>query len=285
MAILRSRSRSAASFELANPLVKASLAQWEQRLQATATAARSAGEAEALARLEERLRLAEERAATAERERDQGIAAAQAAVCERLADLERTWDDRWAVFFQRVAAVAEELEPMQAGVVKAAEREVVRLGLEVAARILRRTVETDPTWFDPLLEEVLAQVPDRRRVILRVAPEDLADLEERWTALARERRLPPNRPEMVAEEGLPRGSLVAESAGTTIDASLPATWERVTADLAGIAPSGDWRHALGDDGDLAAIDAAAANLDEEGDEPDAAGSREPAPTVAPEDAP
>jgi hypothetical protein len=135
----------------------------------------------ALASAERAHRLAEE---ASERLRTEGRDAAERAAQARIAAAEqraREAETRAETRVAQVRAEAEErlgstaaalaralanLAVLERQVVAEAEAETVRLALAIAGRVLARTVQTDPAWMHELFIAALAEVPDRRRVIV-----------------------------------------------------------------------------------------------------------------------
>lgn len=239
MAVLRPRGMVQGSVALGSAAVDRALADWERRVQAARAEARSEAEASLRGELQQ---------ARADK------TAAQASVEQRIAALHSELDERWGKTFAALQALLDEAERLRAELARAAEGDVVELALILAGRILQRQIELDPTWLAETLAETLAAVPDRREVELALHPDDAAVLRERLDACC-----PPGpRPHIVDDPALPRGSLVATSAGTVIDASLPAAWARLGEILQSAAPSrrielhcpdpGDEEHSSPNDG-------------------------------------
>jgi flagellar assembly protein FliH len=219
MAIIRSRSALGEGGAAGAGLEKA-MRDTETKLAQAREEGRQAGLKEAAARIA----AAEERAAANDR------LLGQAKI-----DLEQ----QFIPVLQAMVAAAESIEELQAKTVASAEVELVKLAVAVAERVLRRQIELDPTWMHQVVQEALRQIPDRRQVVLRLNPQD--------AGLAREhqRTLTANIPnlmrlEIVDDNSLDRGACVLESTGTTLDASLISSAQRVGEELLQSAPPGPY---------------------------------------------
>ncbi len=222
MAILRSRNTSEQAHTVEYPVIRESIAAWERRMVAAEAKAKGDGLAEAQARIaaaEQRATAAEQRATAAE----QRAAAAEETVRNRL-------QQQLGDVIAAVADATTHLDQLHAQLIREAEADIARLGLLIASRILRREVEDDPTWMEPVLTEALARVPDKRGVAVRMHPTDAAVAGERKRLILDQ--VPGiERLEFFPDDGLPRGACVIASQGTRLDAGLPSTWERLGADL------------------------------------------------------
>ena len=84
---------------------------------------------------------------------------------------------REAELAQAVAAVqaaASELAGLRERIVAEAEGQLVELALEIARRVLMQEVRAGRHEIDPIVREVLARVPGRGEVTVRLNPDDLA---------------------------------------------------------------------------------------------------------------
>jgi flagellar assembly protein FliH len=171
-----------------------------------------------------RINAAEQRARDAEARAENAIAKAKADAEARLGTA--------AAALERALASISVLERQ---VIEAAEGETVRLALAIANRILAREIAADPAWMRDLLATALADVPDRRRVVVRCAPSDAAMIRERLAGAAA--AVPgTERLELEADDTLAAGSLILVAGGTRLDASIAGSWERVAARMLAAAP-------------------------------------------------
>lgn len=223
MTILRSRAVEGQAVALANAGVQRALRMWEERL----AAAREAGRQQGLAEAAAQVAAAERRAGQAETNAADNLAKRQA---EFLA--------RFEPALASIANAAGRLEHLEKQLVEESEAEAVRLALALAAAVLQRQCEVDPKWMDAAVRRALAQVPDRRQVVVRMHPIDAANLSERVREVSS--RIPGvERIEVAADPGLPRGSCILQSQGTRLDSSLAGCWERIAKELLDSAPSSD----------------------------------------------
>lgn len=209
--------------------------------QATSLAAASAERAR-LAALDQEERLRAEGREQAERAAQARIKAAEQRARdaevraeERVAAVQRAAEERLGTAAGALEQALANLAVLERQVIEAAEGETVRLALAIANRILAREVATDPAWMRELLAAALADVPDRRRVVVHCAPSDAVAIRERLAATAA--AVPgTERLELAEDATLQPGSLVLSAGGTRLDASVHASWERTAAHLLAAAP-------------------------------------------------
>ena len=213
--ILRSRSSAAQVHTVEYPAVRETLSSWERRMEQAEAAGRASAHSEA----QIKIAAAEQRAAAAER---------------RAGELEATirsqYEARLGVALSALERATVELAGLHRQLVQEAEADIVRLALRIAARLLRREVEDDPTWMEPVLTEALGKVPDKRGIAVRMHPTD-AEIASERKRLIIEQVPGLERVEFFGDESLPRGACVIASQGTRLDASLGSSWERLSAEL------------------------------------------------------
>ena len=223
-----------------------------------------AGQATALAQAgAERARVAAETESHRLRDegRQQGIAESRAQVeaserraqeaernaAEQIKRIQAEAELRLGVAAAALERATTNISVLERQIVAGAETEIVRLGLAVAAKILMREIETDPTWMRSMIASALSEVPDRRHVIVRCAPKDAAEIRSRLATVAAE--VPgTERLQLEEDESLQPGSLVMAAGGTRLDASVAASWERVARQVIAIAPTPPL--AMRDDGSI-----------------------------------
>jgi type III secretion protein L len=223
MTILRSRPVAGQALALANSGVDRALREWEQKVKNAREEGRKAGLAEAQARIT----AAEKRAADAER-----------VATERGQQREQAFLDRFEPVLTSLAGATGRLDQLEKQLVAESEAEALRLGLAVAAAILRCTVERDPAWMDALVKRALQEVPDRRQVVVRMQPTDAGNLRARIAGISA--KVPGvERLEVIDDPGLSRGSCILQSQGTRLDISLDGCWKRLADRMLDSAPSSD----------------------------------------------
>ncbi len=218
MAILRSRSASELVHTLENPVVNQAIAVQEQRLAQALAQGKAEGERVAQVKVV----AAEAKAAAAEAK----AKTAEARAAETDAKLKAQYEQSLGASISLLADATARLEILEKQLVQEAEADVMRLAMQVAARILRREVTADPVWIQPVVQDALALVPDKRAVAVRVHPDEAALLN------ARKREILADSPgvenlQITADPDLDRGACLLVSQGTRLDASVPTTWERL----------------------------------------------------------
>jgi type III secretion protein L len=196
------------------------IAEWQRKVEA----ARHEGRGLGLQEAQTRIQAAEARAAKAEQD-------AKASIAKAAADAETKLGGAIAAFTKASAAI----EGLHRQLLLEAEGDSVRLACALAARILARAVDEDPGWMVPVLTRALAQVPDRRAVAVRMHPADAAAARERLAIIIAST---PGLEGLALTDDptLSRGACLVSSQGTRLDASLPASFDRVSALLAAEIP-------------------------------------------------
>jgi flagellar assembly protein FliH len=103
------------------------------------------------------------------------------------------------------------------------EREVVRLALAVAERILHRELQLDPLVLSSAVRVALGHLAESTEVHLRV-PNEQKDM---WTEMVRLMPSLPIRPEVRGDEHLEAGEVVLETNLGTVDLAVRAQLEEI----------------------------------------------------------
>jgi flagellar assembly protein FliH len=223
MAILRSRALGNAVHAIANPNVQRAIQEWESHV----VQAREAGRREGLEEAKGRMAEADKRAATAEARAEEKQKARHAEVLSRLDPL-----------ITSLAGAVTRLEPLEKQIVQEAEGQSVRLALNIAAAILRKSIDSDPHWMASVVKGALMRMCDRRRVTIRLHPLDAEALQSRVRELTAPIPGLENL-EVVSDMQLTRGACTLISQGTRLDASLSGCWDRLAGELLELTPASD----------------------------------------------
>jgi flagellar assembly protein FliH len=116
---------------------------------------------------------------------------------------------------ERLTATIAELASYRARFRRESEPELLRLALAVARKILRRELTVDPHSLLGILKAALETINKAEVLSVRVAPEDVAQLTGRLTALGL-----PDQVEVAADRSLERGSVILDTKRGQIDASV-----------------------------------------------------------------
>jgi flagellar assembly protein FliH len=152
---------------------------------------------------------AQTQTAEIEREaREAGLAQARANIAEEISvaveDLR-----------QQLAHTLSELEPLYALIATRAERDLVKLALEIARKVVHREVATDPDIVLTLARVALERLHPRAVAKVRLHPEDLEYVTARRHQLSNTSAL-----EFVADASVGRGGCLIQSEHGDIDARL-----------------------------------------------------------------
>lgn len=230
MALIRSRpavAGQAAALVAAtvrpNAAVVAAAAEWQARIDAIRETAFAEGH-------QKGVKESQAKVADAERRANDAKIKAEADANAKVASAAAAMEAKYAAALSALHAGIAKLEPLEKHLVAEAETELVRLALAVAAKILHRTVETEPEWMTSLLASALREVPDRRGVAVRMHPEDAAVARERQETIAS--NIPGlERLTIQDDPSLGRGACMLASQGTRLDAGVATSWERVATAL------------------------------------------------------
>ena len=160
-------------------------------------------------------RLAEETRQAFESGRERGREEGRRAERDALAPTAATETERHR---RQMAELVENFARERDRYLQAVEQEVVRLALDVAARILRREAQMDPLLLTGAVRVALGQLAATSEIRLRV-PAKEADMWKETIALLPRLNV---KPLVVADEGMLLGDCVIESKAGTVDLGIRA---------------------------------------------------------------
>jgi flagellar assembly protein FliH len=102
------------------------------------------------------------------------------------------------------------------------EREVVRLSLAIAARVLHREAQMDPLMLAGVVRVALEKMADRTGVVLRVRPADVTAWEDALRTIERSER-----PLVMEDAALNQGECVLETKMGTVELGVSAQLEEI----------------------------------------------------------
>ncbi|RMH29949.1 MAG: hypothetical protein D6692_03615 [Planctomycetota bacterium] len=125
----------------------------------------------------------------------------------------------------------ERFESDREALLSAARAEVVELSVEIAARVIRRVVEIDPSVVLSQVEAVLGAIMRPTRLKLRVHPADLELARMELPSIVSHFELC-RHADLVPDPSLERGSCIATTEeGGRIDAAIGSQLDRIVAEL------------------------------------------------------
>lgn len=127
---------------------------------------------------------------------------------------------------QRAAELTRATEDFRSGrdhYLAEVEKEVLRLALAIAEKILHRESQVDPLLLSGSVRKALGQVAESTEVRLRVP----ADQRELWTDVVRLIPGIPLRPQVIAEPELAAGAATLECSLGTVDLSVRAQLDEI----------------------------------------------------------
>jgi len=115
----------------------------------------------------------------------------------------------------QVARTLEELAKVKSRLRQEAERELVKLALAVARRILYRELSTDPSSIEGIVHAALQKLQQREVSRVRVSPQAVAAVRAALDRVGSRSGM-----EVVADPGLAAGALLFETSVGELDASI-----------------------------------------------------------------
>lgn len=152
---------------------------------------------------------AQARAAEIEREaRERGLAEARAT---HEAELRQAVHD----LREQLTTTIEEIAGLRTTIAAQAERDLVRLALEIARRVIRREVSADPEIVIALARIALERLPSRVSAKVRISPEEFE-----YVTTSSQQLGPDSTIELIADFAIKRGGCVVQGESGTIDARI-----------------------------------------------------------------
>lgn len=134
-----------------------------------------------------------------------------------------TFDAERQTNHARISAAVELFRSEQQQYFKNVEREVVRLALAIAARVLHREAEMDPLFLAGAVRVALDKLADTSGVVLRVAPGQVLV----WQEMFRLSGDASAQPEVLGDLSLASGECVLETRLGTIEVGVRAQLEEI----------------------------------------------------------
>jgi flagellar assembly protein FliH len=120
---------------------------------------------------------------------------------------------------KQYSATLGELDKLRREILASCEREVIRLALEVAKKIIKREVAIDDELVLALVKVALSRVADQALITIRVNPKDRLVI-ERHNASRADRGLLSEAVKVIDDPLIGRGGCVIETESGTIDARI-----------------------------------------------------------------
>ncbi len=124
------------------------------------------------------------------------------------------------------SAALGEFESARVEMLADARRDVLTLALEIAQRVVKRRIETDPSIAAAQVESVLQKLSRPTRLVVLVNPADEQRVREALPALT-QRLVAGVHTELKSDAAIGRGSCVVRSAGGEVDATIATQLERI----------------------------------------------------------
>lgn len=174
-----------------------------------------AGLQDQVAALQEQLKLLTQQAAT------QLEAAKKMARSESREEWSDELEERVGVERARVAKVCEQFEKQRSRYFADVESEVVKLALEIAARILHREIKMDPLLLSATVRIALEKLADSSMTVLRVPTADLV----RWQGVLATK--PGSEAQLIGDDQLEPGECVLDTTVGRVELGVKAQLEEI----------------------------------------------------------
>lgn len=135
--------------------------------------------------------------------------------------------NKWTESIARVSRSLADLATVKPKLRFQVEEDAVRLSLAIARKVLRRECTVDPEALAGLVRVALDKTNARDILRIRAAPQDAQDLSNRLAGMGL-----PSHVEVVADSGLPRGSVLLDTNQGHIDASVETQLQEIERGLA-----------------------------------------------------
>ena len=129
------------------------------------------------------------------------------------------FDETVAGVAEALRAAAATMQEAHARFLDSLEPQMVALAGQIAERILRREIQTDPDLLHRTSRAALKQIANRARLTIRLNPEDLARLREQNVTLLDEFD-EVMEVTTIADESVDSGGCIVENEAVTVDARI-----------------------------------------------------------------
>ncbi len=135
-------------------------------------------------------------------------------------------------YLERLAELAKRAVVDRESMVRSAEQELATLALEIASKVLRREVVSDPSLVLTMVESALEKVGSTDSVRILVHPEDADLVREKWSELRGAVAFGSNW-EIVADDGMERGGCIIETKSGLVDSRIEAQLSEIVSAFEG----------------------------------------------------
>lgn len=122
-------------------------------------------------------------------------------------------------YLERIAELARRAAIDRESMFRSAEKELATLAMEIATKVIKRELQSDPSIVLSMVENALSKVGDGDIVRIIVHPEDAELVRSKWSELQGAVAFGPNW-EIVGDEQVERGGCKVESRGGFVDSRI-----------------------------------------------------------------
>lgn len=132
----------------------------------------------------------------------------------------------------KLAVTVQDIAKLRPGILERAERELVRLAVAIAERVVRRTVELDPDVLLVIARVAMDRLGEQAAATIHLHPADCEAVMRQGLDGARTMQL-------VADASVARGGCIVKSPFGEIDAGIEAQVRELSRELLGLDSDGD----------------------------------------------
>ena len=119
---------------------------------------------------------------------------------------------------KRLDALIRSLSELKSKILKESEEEIVKLAIEIARKIVRRELQTDPEAVLRTIRQAISHVNDRSTVRILLNPDDMEKVKEVLPELRAEKKI--DRVELIENTRVERGGCIIETGFGMINATI-----------------------------------------------------------------
>ncbi|MGI5836049.1 MAG: FliH/SctL family protein, partial [Chloroflexota bacterium] len=130
-------------------------------------------------------------------------------------------------YLERIAELARRAAIDREGMIRSAEKELASLAIEIATKVIKQELQTEPSIVLTMVENALAKVGEGDSVKIIVNPEDAELVRAKWSELRGAVAFGDNW-EIIGDEQMERGGCKVETRGGFVDSSIETQLAEIT---------------------------------------------------------
>ncbi len=130
-------------------------------------------------------------------------------------------DEQTREHLERLAELAKRAVIERESMIRASEQELATLALEIASKVIKREIASDPSLVLSMVESAMEKVGTTESVRILVHPDDANLVRDKWSELKGAVAFGPNW-EIFGDEGMERGGCIIETKSGLVDSRIEA---------------------------------------------------------------